>query len=347
MATLSETASLTQKFIKYAIIGIAGVIFLRIVLTTVQKWWLSRHPTPPPVPTVSFGKLPKIIFPENKKTVNVSLETATGSLPDFSDRGFVYNIQSQTPNLLALDRAKEQAKRLGFQGEPQLVSKEEYRFTNQGSLPETLEMNITNGSFTLKKSWQNDPALLLEKNLPGKEEAIIEAKNFLQQAGLLAQDLKDGEAKVRYLKLVGNNFKTAPSLSEADFVRVDLFRSKNEELPFLTANSQEGTIYLVLSGSRINYKRFIEVVYRYFPTEYETAATYPLKSVDLAWQELEKGEGFISSIDAGISQTKVRKVSLAFFDPYTAQKYIQPVFVFEGDANFQAFVPAVSPEWQE
>ncbi len=43
----------------------------------------------------------------------------------------------------------------------------------------------------------------------------------------------------------------------------------------------------------------------------------------------------------------VRNVYLAYYDSFEPQTYMQPVFVFEGDDNFQALVPAVSQEWIE
>lgn len=347
MGTLSETAVTTQKVIKFSIIGIAAIIFLRVSWVTISRWWAARHPAPPAPPTVSFGKLPKIVFPESQREVKVSLETITGTTPELADQGVVYLVQTQKAGLLALDKAKEQARRLGFLQEPTALTEEDYRWANEGRLPETLEMNIITGSFTLRKNWQRDPTILLEKNLPGKEEAVIEAKSFLQQAGLLTEDLKQAEAKVVYLKVSGSTFQSAPSLSEADLVRVDLFRAPVEEFPFLTPNPDEGIIYLLLSGSRTNYKRVIEVVYRYFPVNYENSATYPLKPSSLAWQELEKGQGFIASLDKGITEVKVRKVYFGYFDPYKSQEFIQPIFVFEGDYHFKAYVPAVTPEWIE
>jgi len=347
MGTLSETAIATQKVIKITVIAIAAIIFLRVSWVTVSRWWAARHPDPPAPPTVSFNKLPQIVFPESQKEVTVSLETITGTTPELADQGLVYLVQSQKASLLALDKAKEQALRLGFTQEPQALTEEDYRWLNEGKLPETLEMNIINGSFTLRKNWQKDPTLLLEKNLSGKEEAILESKSFLQRAGLLSDDLKEAEVKVNYLKVSGSGFQTALSLSEADFVRVDLFRASVEKAPFLTSDPDEGIIYILFSGSRINYKRIIEVVYRYFPINYENSSTYPLKSSRLAWEELEKGQGFIASLDKNVTEVKVRKVSLAYFDGYKAQEFIQPIFVFEGDNNFKAYVPAITSEWLE
>ena len=37
----------------------------------------------------------------------------------------------------------------------------------------------------------------------------------------------------------------------------------------------------------------------------------------------------------------IRKVSLAYFEPVTPAQFLQPVYVFEGDRGFAAYVPAI------
>jgi hypothetical protein len=56
---------------------------------------------------------------------------------------------------------------------------------------------------------------------------------------------------------------------------------------------------------------------------------------------LQQGGGFVAKLDEGISDVTVRNVFLAYYDPDTPQSYLQPVYVFTGDKNFAAYVPAV------
>ena len=41
----------------------------------------------------------------------------------------------------------------------------------------------------------------------------------------------------------------------------------------------------------------------------------------------------------------IRKIYLAYFEPATLTNYLQPVFVFEGDDNFVAYVSAVTDKY--
>jgi len=41
-------------------------------------------------------------------------------------------------------------------------------------------------------------------------------------------------------------------------------------------------------------------------------------------------------------QVTIRNIYLAYFEPVTLTNYLQPIFVFEGDNNFVAYVPAIS-----
>jgi hypothetical protein len=62
--------------------------------------------------------------------------------------------------------------------------------------------------------------------------------------------------------------------------------------------------------------------------------------VDQAWKELVSGGGFIAKRTTE-NQVVVRKVSLAYFEANEQQAFLQPVYVFEGDGGFTAYVQAV------
>ena len=86
--------------------------------------------------------------------------------------------------------------------------------------------------------------------------------------------------------------------------------------------------------------------YTFWPISDETA-TYPLKKSKEAWEELKDGKAYVASPGDGRTQVVIRKVFLGYYDSEEYQSYLQPIFVFEGDGNFVAYVPAVNPQWQE
>jgi hypothetical protein len=349
MANLTTTAFYTRKGVKYGLIGLVVFLILRFLFLTAVDYWQKLHPPPPPPPTVAFGKLPQIEFPEPANLpaeISYKLETAEGIIPQTEDIGKVYTITKVNPSLLGLDRAKELARKMGFAAEPVQITPRLYRFLSQATPVTTLEIDTVTGYFTLKYDYRNDQSILAEKKLPSDEQAVKEAKNFLSTLGLLEKDLNEGEGKVTYYRFSPEELLPAISLSEADFVRVDLFRQLLDEKKVIADKPNQSLIYFTLSGSRERQKRMIEVKYVYSPLERENFATYPLKSASEAWSELNSGAGYIAELgDNQNGQITIRRIFLAYYESEKPQNYLQPIFVFEGDNNFSAFVPAVDPDW--
>ena len=154
MATLTEVAYHTRRTIKW---GSIAVVFLRVFRWAwVGFWtyWRAQHPPPPPPPTVAFGKLPAIKFPDQiRPELNFKLETVTATTPNLGDRSHVFFMPSKRANLLALQRATDQAAKLGFTSPPEKVSDTQYRWTNPTPWPTTLDADIIYGSFTLTTAW--------------------------------------------------------------------------------------------------------------------------------------------------------------------------------------------------
>lgn len=350
MTTLTQTAYWTRKAINIGVVCLIGFIVLKVSLTTARNVWLKLRPPPPPPPTVAFGKLPIIKFPEEEELPELSfrLETIEGGLPAIPDIGKVYFVSQKGPGFLDLDRAKLKAKGMGFASQPEVISDILYRWRTGTEPVTTLEMNIDTDNFHLRYSYEEDPTLLIEKNLPSTEQLAAEARKFLKSNDYLSDDLTTGRAEFAYFRFIPPNLVSAVSLSEADFVRVNLFRADLDELKILPPNPQDSLVSCLFSGSRKREKRIVEVKYTYFPIDQETFATYPLKPSNTAWQELQGGEGLIANLGENQDgKITVRQVYLAYYDSGEKQNFLQPIFVFEGDRNFFGYVSAVSPKWTE
>ncbi len=349
MANLTKTAFYTRKGIKYGSIGLVIFLILRVIFHAATDYWRKINPPPPPPPTVAFDKLPAIKFPEQEnlpEEMNYKLETPEGRIPQFEDVGKVYVIAKANPSLLGLSRAKELARKIGFSSEPAQITPRLYRFTSQSTPATTLEIDTITGYFTLKYDYRNDQSILAEKKLPSDEQAISEAKNFLSILGLLEDDLEEGEGIISYYRFSPSELIPALSLSEADFVRVDLFRQTLDNKKIISRKINQSLIYFLLSGSRDRQKRIIEIKYVYSPIERENLATYPLKSASIAWNELNSGQGYIANLGNNQDgRITIRRVSLAYFESEEPQNFLQPIFVFQGDRDFTAYVSAIDPEW--
>jgi len=349
MATLTETAASVRQIIKVGGLMIGVFLVIRLGIFFYKTYLTVANPPPPPPPTVAFGKLPMIIFPEKlHPELTLRLETPTGGTPSLGDRTEVYLMPTFRSNFLALDEAKETAKKLGFRGQPKEITERRYIWENNEFLPSSLEMDIINGSFTLKRNWQADPTILTEKQLPGKEQTAIEAKNFLRQSGLTNDELETGKIEVSYLNFGSGQYIEAPSLSEADFVQVDLFRPDVNEMSALPTDPNKGVVRIIFSGSRESEKRVVQAEYNYFPVDIDQSATYPIKTASQAWRELQTRQGFIASTGQNPSGVvAIRRIYLAYYDGETSNGFLLPLIVFEGDNGFFGYVEAITNEWLE
>ena len=118
MASLTETALNFKKALKIGGLAIGSYLLIKFGAFIWSSYLRIAHPEPPPPPTVAFGKLPSIAFPEKiHPELTLRLETATGGTPDLGDRATVYLMPTFRSNLLALDEAKETAGKMMFRDE--------------------------------------------------------------------------------------------------------------------------------------------------------------------------------------------------------------------------------------
>lgn len=350
MPTLTQTAYYSRKAIKYGSIAIVGLIILRAVFVSFRTYWQRRHPPAPPKPTVAFGKLPKLNFPEkeNLPTMSFKLETISGTLPQLAEQARVFFMPQPSPNLLAGDKTKTWARTLGFAQEPQKIDKYVYRFVSETQPKTTLEVNVLTRNFQLYYDWKNDLGILSQGNPPQEAQAISLAKGFLQNADALAPDLSQGKAEVTYLKLKEEKLVKALYYSEANFAKVNFFRQEIDQLKILPPNPQDTNVSVMISAASGPNRGIIEVNYTHFPISERNFATYPLKDASTAWSQLTSNKGFIANLGNNPNgKITIRDVYLAYYDSPNPQNFLQPIIVFEGDNDFYAYVPAVSDQWIE
>lgn len=301
-------------------------------------------PAPPPTPTVKYGKLTKIPFPENGITAKLtySLETPEGGLPtNIPNQARVYFIPKVSPNLLSLDNAKATAQALNFSSTPQQISDTIYLFPNPKA-PVALQMNIVTGTFSISYNLAADKSPISNKP-PIAEVAASQFRSILSSANILPADLT-GPTTSKYLKLSKGQLTTALSLSESDMVKVNLFRKNYNDLPSVTGVPDQANIWAMISGSGNRDQEIIAAEYHYYSVDESLYSTYPIKTPSEALSELQNGQAFIAAL--GLNKDgdslKIRRVYLAYFDPGSVTEFYQPIYVFEGDNGFIAYLPAVT-----
>ncbi len=344
MASLTQTAVTSRKAVRFTIYFIIFLFVGRIVLNIAIGIAQKIFPAPPPPPTVKFGVLPRIAFPDQKelKFPKFRLETPDGELPSLPTQMKVYKIEKPASNLLALDTAKTKAFALGFQGEPEEVSTSIYKFTKILA-PAVMQMNIINNTFTISYDLVSDPTPL-ETRPPTAEQAKSTAQGFLSSGGILPKQLSEGVITNQYLKTENRKLIPALSLSDANFVKVNFFKKDFDKFPSVSKSPFEANVWLILSGDTNREKQVIAGQYYFFPVDETLFSTYPLKTAKEAFDDLQQNKAFIAN-NVSTQEVALRKIYLAYFDSGTAEDFYQPVIVFEGDSNFVAYVPAVSGQY--
>lgn len=342
MASLTYTAYVTRNVIKWGGLGL-GVftVFYMLVSAGITAYKLA-HPVKIP-PDFKYGILPKVVFPEKQVTTkNFVQQLANDNFPEFNNQSRVYFIARSTSPFLALEEDKQTAKQLGFNSEPTEVAsgKGIYEFRND-IYNQTLTMNVADGSFKLKYPYESDQMLLKPDKVPSRDEAINMAKSYLSQANKFPTDLDEGTKQVSYWKIELNGLQAVNSQSEGNAARVNFFRSNLDgDFPVVSSEYNSAPVQVLVSGAQTEGKRIIEVNYHYSPVDRESYATYPIKTAEEAWKDLTSGNYWPLN-DTTSNSVTIRKMYLAFFEPVVLTNYLQPVYVFEGDNKFVAYVPAV------
>jgi hypothetical protein len=311
------------------------------------KIYRKYVPEPPPPPTLSFGKLPKLPFPIPEKDVPkdlvFTLETATGKLPKLPKQVAIYFMPKSISTIKSLDSAKQKAVSLGFNPEGTENVPTVYDFRNNLS-PVSLNLNIVTGVFSIYYDINSRPSVL-EDVPPDPTKATSLAKTYLKRAKSLPGDLT-GPVTTEFFKIQDGKFVSANSQSDANVTKVNLYRKNYNELPNVTKTINQANIWFMFSGARAPGDQVIAAEYKYFSIDENKSGTYPILTADAAWEKLKSGDAYFTKIDEKSNgNITVRKVFLAYYDPDKYTEFYQPVVVFEGDDNFSAYVSAVAPDY--
>lgn len=337
-----------RLLVKYGIAFLIVLMVGRMLLTAFVNYWKATHPAPPPPPTVGFGVLPSPRFPtqtDEEKPSSYNLEMAYG-LQEITDRAEVFLVTKSAANLLADEKVRKVAETYNFNGEPETISEQSYRFTKNSPLDMSLEISAVDFTFTLQSNYLSRPDLLTkQQSLPEDFEAVERVKTFLKEATDVADDIATSSGKVTYLKSIGGELRTADSLSDADFLQVDINRQPIDgKYKIYTPQGEKGVISAIVAGALTGDDAIVSLEDYYRPIDYLNVETYPLRTAKSAWKSVQSGEAYIAA-GSGLKTVTVREVELAYYDDFEAQKYLQPIYVFKGDNGFLAYVPAVSSEY--
>jgi hypothetical protein len=237
--TLTEAAFWTKR-VGIIIAGAAGIfVIVAIVLTSI-----SEPPRPPEYLEANWActetkeeflenvlEIPSLEVNTDSENV-FEIQTDTGRVDELSSLEVinVHKYKIKTQQIDSLIQAKDIATKLGF--EPEKVFRKgttDYIWTNS-SISRSLDVNAQTLNFIMTTDPGYVRELAREKALPTENEAIALAKNAIRKLEILQSDYNYNDAGNITTHLIDINpdksFSEAPSLAEAELIRVDFHKTK-------------------------------------------------------------------------------------------------------------------------
>lgn len=347
--TLTQTSRIVRKGVVLTIVMIVTyyvTLFVVFPLArgTINSLFPDRNP-----PTPIYGKLPQLEFERVQLLASQSpvykLDTKDGKLPTgIPDRMTVYKFKPTPFSYQAGKIAADAAAALGFTTEDLVTDLKGTTFTWR-SLKSggALEINKDTKEINLYT-----PLTGLSDKFPRGRLNSVKAVEIAKEILVATQNYNDplyisGTQSVILGKFQGNSLVETTIPVEAQIARVDFFR-KIKDYDIVTTKFNEGLIYMYVRNperAEVYYNNPVAQTH-IWEIDTQSNATYPIISINEAWNKIQQNEGVIVSVDpkdGNIFDSKkplrvenifIDNIYLAYYDNTKLQKYLQPIYVFEG-----------------
>jgi hypothetical protein len=345
--SLTDTAVLVKRGLKiFLLVVTVYYVILLIIEPGIRDFFkkiIARRTPPNPV----YGQLDPLEFvvkPITEGRPKYVLNTKNARLPtDIPEKVVVYKFKEKTYSYLAGKNAVKHAEALGFLESDLTTDLKgnvyKWRSIKTGG---TLEIQIETGELKLSTS------------LIGKDRDFIlgtinedSAKKFARDKLISINRFNDefysnGFATARLGKLTLAGLTETTNTREAQLARVDFFRSINN-YPILGLDPKKGLLHLYIrnpSGyTPLNNPAVEAYLWTINP---DSRATYPIISVGEAWKAVTDGNGvaanvtpkganpFVPYTPTRVESILVDNIFLAYYDTPKSQKFLQPIYVFDG-----------------
>lgn len=370
---LVETSALFKKIV-FGIIGILGIYLSIVLLTAPVRMLILKINPPKDLPTTLFGKIDAPEF-QYKKITNSDpqyiLNTKNGRLPtDFPNKMPIFRLRQPLFSYEAGKNAQRTGAILGYYDDS---------FTSLTTDPVYTWVDpLFNGRLDVNTKTHE---VKLDLPLFGKNDYYIagrlkadtatdQARNMLISAGRFGDTYYTGTSKAYLGKFVGGEIHAINFDYEAQIARVDFFRGF-KSFPILGPDPYKGLLHVWVGMPKENkYKQLIfpkveAYQWELVDKEKDQEATYPIIPVAMAWAEVNKNKGVIAGIMAKdgnpfeayvpirVDKILINSIYLAYYDTPKLQKYLQPIYVFDGNyttvgggaGQLTVYYPAISGDY--
>lgn len=338
-----------------------GLFFVWLIWIVLSFFFRIIFPLGPEEADQAFGKLPRPFQTVNttNKLLELDLQTPGGEFPANPTFLPVFAIPALEGKFTSLENGSEIARNGGLDSNPIKLNEPVWLWNNSKNPNRSLKLNIVTNNFVYAYDWVADPESLLGVFKTTDSEIAGQARNFLGSFKSLKDEFKEGKTKVSFWKLEGSTRNRVGSFSEANAVLVEFFRKdisfKGKNYALVEPNTNLSSVNILISPAGKLEKRLLELNFTYWGVDFNNFGTYNLKTAEAAYADLKEGKSHVATDNARKFKTVViLKIYLAYLSPIKETRFLQPVYVFEGEGQngpekekFVAYVSAISPEFQK
>lgn len=304
----------------------------------------AQKPKPISVDAV-FGpiKLPEIQASPAPGKIDITLDTVDGQPVTATDSAKVYSIPPTASKFGFNEKIYLMAKTFGFDT---TVTRHKLSGTTASfnDSVQSLTIDITNFNFTYEYDVKKDPQIFQNVSLPQAKAVEEKAADFLRSVGRYPEELTKGQMHTTYYTYnpASNRLSPVKRTQEANVAEVDFYRPDVDSFPIVSPKYFTSQNYVIVVFNELGFKP-IKAQVKFFEKSEEQVGLYPVKTGVAAYTDLQEGKAFI--VSGNPQNVVIKKMFLGYFDPDNYQPYLEPVYVFLGDNDFVAYVPAIIPEY--
>lgn len=363
-------SALVKKAMKIAFIVLGvyygWVFFVGPGSKAIIRAILMKREPPNPI----YGLLDPLEFANanaNVSNAQYQLNTKNGGLPgDLPYKMDVYKFAAPAYSYLAGEDAAKDALSLGYTNDDLTTDLKgrvyQWRKLDTGS---TLTINIDTKDIYGATSL-NQAGGKYQRSGLSKDSAIKSVLGLFSSLNRLDDLYKNGVQSVDFGVFSGNSIVNTMASADYQIAKVNLYRKLGNYM-ILGPDPKEGLLYAYF-GVSLSQSRLLSypLISGYFhQIEPKASSSYAIIDVDTAWTAVKSGKGVVSGIvpvnsnpfqkssNVNVDQILIDNIYLAYYETPKAQKYLQPIYVFEGKykvggvagGSITIYLPAVSGEY--
>lgn len=344
--TLTELSYYSRKFAPF---GLLFILILLIFYYLIKVLLLTI--TPPKIKSIYtnpiFGKIKRPLVKDtvSSSDLKLSIDTIEGKPVTATESAKVYFLPSATARFGYREKIYLTAKTLGFDTEL-IKHKLEGKEATFNDGRQSLRIDITNFNFTYEYRFEDDPQIFNNTVMPQKKESEDKAVNFLNAIGRYPEELAKGKTNTIFISYNpgAKQMRLLETNAEANMVEVDFYRPDLDNYPIVSPKYFNSQNYVMMVFNQTDFK-IIKAQIKFYDKSDAQIGIYPIKTGDAAWEALNSGNGLVIQKQPESKDIVIKKMFLGYLDPDIYQEYLQPVYVFLGENNFVAYVPAITDDY--